>query len=47
MRRLGELASKLVEYGRGFICVFTAGLGEFISRLGESMLFNETLISGV
>ena len=44
---LGELASRLAEYGRGFVRGFTAGLGEFMSGLGESMLFNETLISWV
>ena len=47
VRRLGELASKLAEYGRGFVCEFTAGLDEFSSGLGESTLFNETLISRV
>ena len=45
--RLGELASRLAEYGRGFVREFTAGLGEFMSGLGESTLFNKTLISGV
>ena len=47
VRRLGELASEVAEYGRGFISEFTAGLGEFMSGLGESTLFNETLISRV
>ena len=44
MGELGELASRLAEYGRGFVREFTAGLGEFMSGLGESTLFNETLI---
>ena len=44
---LGELASRLTEYGRGFGCEFTVGLGEFMSGLGESMVFIETLISRV
>ena len=47
VRRLGELVFKLVEYGRRFVSGFTAGLDEFMSGLGESMLFNKTLISRV
>ena len=47
MRRLGELELKLAEYGRRFVSGFTAGLGEFMSGLGESTLFNESLISRV
>ena len=47
VRRLGELVFKLAEYGRGFVSEFTAGLDDFMSGLGESTLFNETLISWV
>ena len=46
-RGLGELVFRLAEYGRGLVSGFTAGLGEFMSGLGESMLCNETLISWV
>ena len=46
-RGLGELVFRLAEYGRGFVSGFTAGLDEFMSGLGESTLFNETLISWV
>ena len=42
---LGELVLRIPEYGRGFLFRFTAGLGEFMRGLGESTLFNETLIS--
>ena len=47
VRGLDELVFKLDEYGRGFLSEFTAGLGEFMSGLDESTLFNETLISCV
>ena len=46
-RGLGKLVFRLAEYGCGFLSGFTAGLGEFMSGLDESMIFNETLISWV
>ena len=47
MRRLGELELKLAEYDRGYGHGFASGLGESKSGLGESTLFNETLIPRV
>ena len=47
VRRLGELELKLAEYDRGYGHGFASGLGESKSGLGESTLFNETLISRV
>ena len=40
MEELGELEPKLADYDRGYGCGFASGLG-------ESTLFNETLIPRV